>query len=181
MNGLFDLLSSFPVLEILLNPAFPACAQRCGAGSHMGDGLGDDLIAQLCRGMVCVVIHCPVCTDAKPLSRSNGVDVGTQEEKLPAHLLLPLYQRAELFIGKLPAGVLHAVRCDDKQDLVRLLLGRDRFQFVFYFNDALAYGIQQGGAAPHIVFPIRHGSDILKTDPVVEQLVGVVKIKSSSH
>lgn len=103
-----------PLLIVLLHTVLPVGTHgptSTESAHRLAHGLIDD------RGplVVSMVVGGPVLGDAMAGSLPGCVDVGPQEQELPAVLLLLLLDHlADAPIGILPAGVLHAIRGDDK-------------------------------------------------------------------
>ena len=102
------------LLYVLVYPLFPVGAERF-TGTDRAYRFADDIVIQRSSFLVALVVHGPVGADAETFSLSCGVDVGTQEEELPAVLFLLLLDHlAHLFVVVALAGVFVAVGGDDE-------------------------------------------------------------------
>ena len=82
VNGLG--LSS-PLPDVLVNPRFPAGAKG-SERLHMTHGFAYNVIVQLSAFRIALVHHRPVFADPESLGLSGGIDIGPQEQELPAVL-----------------------------------------------------------------------------------------------
>ena len=167
--------SSLPLVEIRLNGILPVGIQG-GAAPNSAHRLADGLVVELSALTVAVVVHRPVRANAQLSRRLHGVDVGPQEEKLPAApLLLPLNHLSDLLGGIAVAGVLHAVGGDDKEGVFRHIRSAGIFMDVSNVVNGSAQSIQQSGTSPDVVLLAGDGPDLLHLHPVVEHFGAVVK------
>ena len=103
------------------------------------------------------------------------VDIGTDEQELPAGLLLLLNHLLYFPAGILAACVFHAVCGDDKDGLFGNVLLAGVFVDVGDVMHGTADGVNQGGTAAYVIVPVRHFRDFLQGDPVVKHLAPVIK------
>ena len=170
-----------PPAEVLLDGVLPVLVQRCAApdGCH---SLAHHLVVEAGTLAVAVVVHRSVRGDAQMACRLHRVDVGPQEEKLPAVLLLlPPDHLLHLLSGVAVAGVLHAVGGDDEEGVLRHILGPGVLVDISDVVDGPADGVQQGGAAPDRVLLFRDGPDIAHLHPVVKHLAPVIEEDSGNE
>ena len=100
-------------------PALTCAAARLADGAYR---FADNFIVQRSAFFITFIIYRAVGTDAESLSFCCGINVGTQEQKLPAvFFLLPLDHLAHRFVVVALTGVLVAVGGDDKQCLFRYI------------------------------------------------------------
>lgn len=176
-SGTEKLLSApfLPLAEVLLNGIFPVLIQRCVTPDG-GHSLAHYLVVEAGALAVAVVVYRPVGGNAKMARCLYRVDVGPQEEKLPAVLfLLPLDHLLHSLSGVAATGVLHAVGGDNEKGVLWHILGPSILMDVADMVDGPADGIQQGGAAPDIVLFLRDRIDIAHLHPVMEHLGPVIE------
>ena len=147
-----------------------------GGPAGAGDGLGDG--AEVLFGSLAVVdvVGGAAGGDAEAGGLADGVDVGAEEDELPAvSLLLALDHVADLVEAVAAAGVLHAISDDDENGLLRDILLACVFVDVADVVDGATDGVEQGGAAADVVLGIRHGLDLVDLHAVVEDFGPVVE------
>ena len=155
-------------LHVGVNAGFPIGAEGLG-GPDAADNFADDLVVEGCAGLVALVVHRPVGSDAEAGGFPRRVDVGAQEEELPAVLLLlVLDHAAHRLIVVAAAGVFAAVRGDDEQRFFRHILPAGVLVDVADVVDGAAHGVQQGRAAPGEVLLLRHGRRPVERQAVVD-------------
>ena len=171
-SGTEKLLSALflPLAEVLLNGIFPVLIQRCVTPDG-GHSLAHYLVVEAGALVVAVVVYRPVWGNAKMACRLYCIDVGPQEEKLPAVFLLLVLDHFFHPSGRVAAaGVLHAVGGDNKKSALWHILGPGILMDVANMVDGSADGIQQGGAASDIVLLFCDGLHLAHLHPVVEHL-----------
>ena len=123
-----------------------------------------------------MIIHSPVGINAKAVCHSNGIYIGTKEQKFPAKFgFFPFNHVMHLAIAVFTAGIFHAVGSDDKQYFICTVLRCGMLLDIGNFPDGASNGIQQGSTAPDIIFMFRnrcHGVDI---QPVMQQFIFIIK------
>ena len=123
-----------------------------------------------------MIIRRAVGFDAKAPGFLGGVNIGTQEQKLPAVLLFLVSDHLpHLFIRVLMAGIFHAVGGDDKQRLLRSILGPGILMHHANVLDGAAHGIQQRRGAAHAVLLFGHRLHLLQRHPIVDDHAVIVK------
>ena len=123
-----------------------------------------------------MIIHSSVAADPHSGSRAYCVNVGGQEQELPAVvLLLMLDHPLDLCQIELSACVLHAVCHDNKGRVLRDILRSGITVDARNVLNGLSQRIQQRRAATDGVISFRHWSDLRKFDPVMDCLHGAVK------
>ena len=118
-------LSALP--EVFLDPLFPAVLDL-HTHAHRAHHVADGRVVQSSALLVAVIVSRPLWRDTKALGLCRRVDVGSQEEKFPAVLLLLAEDHIPhpvIIISA--AGVLHAVGGDHKERLFRNILPPDIF------------------------------------------------------
>lgn len=126
--------------------------------------------------MVAVVVDGVVLVNTEVLGGLNRVDVGAEEEELPAVLRLFVLNHRLNFGGIVAtARVLHAVSGDDEESVLGDVLLAGILVDVPDVVDSVADGVEKSGAAPHIVVLACHWPDVVKIDPVVDDLAFVVE------
>ena len=136
----------------------------------------DDLIVQRRALLVALVVHCPVGVDAEAGRLLGCVDVGAQEQKLPAvFFLLTLDHAPHRLVVIAAAGVFVAVGGDDEQGLFRHILPAGVLVDVPDVVDGPAYGVQQRRAAPGEILLLRHERHLGKGQAVVDDHALIVK------
>ena len=114
-------------------------------------------------------VHRTVPAYAKAGGSLHGVDVGPEEEKLPAVLLLFLPHHGLHFIAAVAmAGVFHAIGRDDKDGVLRTIFLPGVFVDVGDMVDRAADGVDQCGPTADKVLAIRHRLDLPHVHPVVD-------------
>ena len=120
--------------------------------------------------------------NSKSLGLSSSIDVGPQEDKFPAKLLLlPFNHSMDLIVSVVAAGIFHAIGGDDEQGLIRHILAPSIFMDVADVMNRTADCIQESRTAPDIVFFVCHGRDVLQRQSIVDDLAFIVKQHSGDH
>lgn len=100
------------------------CSSKGALHPDGGHSLAHHLVVETGTLAVAVVVYRSVGGDAQMARRLHHVDVGPQEEKLPAVLfLLTLDHLLYPPGGVAAAGVLHAVGGNDEKGVLRYILG----------------------------------------------------------
>ena len=168
-------LSSSPLLHIFVDAALPVGAEGAG-GADAAHGLADDLVVQGRTGLVALVVHRTVSADAEAGRLLCRVDIGTQEEELPAALLLLTLDHAPYrLVVVAAAGVFVTVGGDDEHRLFRHVLAAGVLVDVADVVDGPANGVQQGRAATGEILLLRHGRHLLQRQAVMNDHTLVVK------
>ena len=137
--------AGFPAFVILLNRAFPVRAER-RAAADTADRLAERLVIQLYADFIIVEIDGPVLPDAHAGGGFHRVDIGTEEQEFPAVLfLLPLHHCLDLIAGIPVGGILHPVRGDDEDGVLRHILFPGILMDVADVVDRPADRVDQGG------------------------------------
>ena len=119
---LFLLLIFVPLLVVCIYILFPGSGHRT-AGPDVAHRFVDGIVDHSGALLVCVVVGGPVSVNTKAGGLPGGIDVGTQEDKLPSVLFLLLPDHPlESFVGILAAGIFHTVGGDNKEGLFRSVL-----------------------------------------------------------
>src|SRR5699024_8539061 len=162
-------------LVVLVNPALPICAER-GAATDGGNCLTQHLIVELRPGAVRVVIDGSVSSDPKVPRRFHRVNVCAEEQELPAILcLLPLDHLLHPVAAVKPARILHSVRGDNKQRMLRDILRSGVLMDIADVMDRTADGIQKSRAAPDGIVPVCHRLDVVDVHAVMDHLAHIVE------
>ena len=123
-----------------------------------------------------LIVHSMRCADSKPAGHFDGIDIRSQEHELPVILLLLLlHHPLHLAIRVLSAGILHTVRRDDKQGLLRNILFLHVVMDPINVVDCPADRIQKSRTTPHIVLGIIHRLNLADILPVVKHLRQVIE------
>ena len=93
-SGNSTLRSFSALLYILVYPLLPVGAERF-TGTDGAYRFADDLVIQCSAFFITLVINSAIGTDTETLCFGCGIDVGFQEEKLPAVLFISRTSRAE--------------------------------------------------------------------------------------
>ena len=142
----------------------------------MGDRLADRLVVERGAAAIGMVIDRAVRINAELRRRRNRVDIRAEEQEFPAEFVfLPLNHSADLLHRVAMAAVLHAIRDDDKQHLVRPILRSAVPLCAHHSVNGSSDGIQQRRAASHLVLPVGHRLHRANILPVVQHLVVRVK------
>lgn len=105
-SGNSTLRSFSALLYILVYPLLPVGAERF-TGTDGAHSFADDLVVQGSTFLVALVVYCTVSTDSEAFGLGSGINIGAQEEKLPAvRFLLPLDHLTHLVVVVVLAGVL---------------------------------------------------------------------------
>ena len=145
--------SLFPALVVLVDAALPIASQRLAA-AHSANGLAEHLVIERGAFAVAVVVHGTVGVDAKVTGSLHRVDVRAEEQEFPAvAALLPFNHLLDTVAAVMAAGVLHAVRCDHEQRVLRAILLAGVLVDVADVVNRAADGVQQRRAAARDIFP----------------------------
>ena len=99
------------IAHILFDVLLPGRANGRGAFPHVKDCFSNDVIVQLLAAVIVLEGDGSVRADAEVGGGLHGVDVGPEEQKLPAVLLLfLLHHGLHLVAAVAAAGVLHVLR-----------------------------------------------------------------------
>ena len=122
------------------------------------------------------VIHRAASVDAKAPRLSDRVNIGAQEDEFPIILLFLLFDHAaDLIVRVVPAGILHTVRRDDENGLLRhILLTRVLVDRLNVLNRS-AHCIQKRCAAAHVILSVRHRLNLADINTVIGHFGSVVK------
>ena len=116
-----------------------------------------------------MVVHGAVGVDAKVTGRRHRVDVRAEEQEFPAvAALLPLDYLLDAVAAVVAAGVLHAVRGDDEQRVLRGIHLAGVLVDVADVVDGLADGVRQRRAAAGDILPFGQRLDPPDVDAVVD-------------
>ena len=138
---------------------------------HSANGLAEHLVIERSAFAVAVVIHSAVGIDTKVTSRLHRIDVRAEEQGLPAvAALLPLDHLLHTVAAVMTAGVLHAVRGDHKQRVLRAILLTGILVDVADVVNRAADGVQQRRAAARDILPFGQRLDPPDVDAVVDDL-----------
>ena len=159
----FFILFILPGLIVHFDWCFPIGTHRSPA-SHACDCAADHFIVQPCPYAVGVIVDRVVFANTEVLRRLDGVNIGAEEEELPA--IFALLMLDHLFnTGAIiaTARIFHSIRRDDEQGVRRnIFLSRIPVD-VTDVVDCAADRIQQGGAAADIIRSIRRGLGVSDT------------------
>ena len=123
-----------------------------------------------------MIIGGAVGLDAKAFGLASRVNVGTQEQKLPAVLgLFVLDHLAHPVIGILAAGIFQAVGGDDEQRLFRSVFGSGVLVHHSDVLDGTAHRIQQRGGTAGAVLVLGHRLHPLQRHAVVQHGAMIVE------
>ena len=89
--------------------------------------------------------------------------------------LLTLHHLPYFFVSIMHAGILHAVRCNDKKSLLRNILISCILMYISYVMDSSTNRIQKCCAAAYIVLSICHRLDLLDWHSVIKNLHLIIK------
>ena len=129
-----------------------------------------------------MIVHSAILTDTEVSCRLNCVNVGAEEQKLPAVLFLLTLDHFLDLIAVIPAAcILHSVSRDDEHRMLRHILSSCILMDISDVVDCSADSIQKGGAAPHRVVLIGHRLDVLDAHTVMNNLAGVVEENSGDE
>mgnify|MGYP006977363829 CR=1 FL=1 len=95
--------------------------------------------------------------------------------------LLPFDHLFDPFAVIAAAGVFHTVGRDDKERVLRYILGSCVLVDVADVVDCASNRIQQGGAAAHTILPISHGLDVSDINAVMDHFADIVKEDSGDQ
>lgn len=164
-----------PFAEVLLDGILPVFVQG-GAAPDGGHRLAQHLVIEACALTVAVVVHRTVRGNAQMACCLHRIHVGSQEEKLPAVLLLLPPDHFPYPLGRVAAaGILYAVSDDDEESALRNVFRPGVLVDASDVMDGATDGVQQGGTATDIVLLFRDGQDLAYVYPVMEHLDLVIK------
>ena len=126
--------------------------------------------------MVTVVRDRAVGGYAEMAGRLDGIDVGSEEKKLPSvFFFLPLHHPLHPVVGIAAARILQAVGRDHEDRLLRPVLLPGVLMDIADVADRTADRIQQRGAAAHIVLFFSHLRHLLQRNSVIQHLTRVIE------
>ena len=142
----------------------------------MCDGLADGGVVLLRSRCIGDIVNRMVRTDADALCRFRRIDIGTEEQKLPAVPFgLTLDHRPDLCAVIAAARVFHAVGRDDKQGFRRNILAPCVLVDVADVVNCIAECVKESRRAARAVIIFGHRTDITERNAVVKNNTFVVE------
>ena len=119
-------------------------------------------------------LHRPVLIDPEAPGRLHRVNVRAEEHEFPSVLLfLALHHGLHLVGGIHVAGVLHPVRGDHENRVLRNVLIPDVLVNIPDVMDRRSDGVDQRSAASHRILLLRHRLDLPDVHAVMKHTGGV--------